>query len=373
MDDSAINTLLSKLSDGPRTHANPFTSYNPREFDSMAVKPNHSMKIGGETPTCELCGTSMSKFDIRFVCETCGCEEEILGDDTDAAAEYYARGGSTGSNTTGVSSAPLRICGPNAHVLQQKLIGSVSNYKIQQKKATVAKMVNTVYHYNGAKIPNDVILAAAELYYDVQQCEIHRGEVQAGTMAACLYRKCNELGITRKPQEIADIFGISRTAFSFGDKILDRLIADGKLDMIQKQQYFNVDAEVLSLAERYMEDLDFASFSTPEQIQNYVAFISHLIKFTLDKHIADSSVPSSKCVGAIYLLTSKLELPVSWNDIQARCKISKSTFARYTKSVLDALGATCGSEIDMAHLKVCSVCRTSRQLRHIFKKYSINV
>jgi transcription initiation factor TFIIIB Brf1 subunit/transcription initiation factor TFIIB len=371
MDEEAISNLLSKLSDphGRLVNARPFTSYDEREFDTMVLNTKHFSEAAyfGEVPSCDNCQCLMAKFDLRYVCETCGCEEDILGDDTDAAAEYYARGGTNGNNTTGKSSAPLRINGPGAHMLQKKLIGSVSNYKVQQHKNTVEEMTSVVFQYEGAKIPKDVVLAAAELYYAVQQCEIRRGEVRKGTMAACLYRKCIENNITRKPKEIADIFDIPQTDLSFGEKILDRLISEGQLDATSTQMYFNAGQEVESFTDRYFEDLDIST-ANPD----YKNFVTQLIKFTLDKHIADSSVPSSKCAGAIYILALKRdELNLKWNDIQSKCKISKSTFTRFAKAVLEATEATCGEPGNNTHLKTCNICRTRQQLRHIFKKNNI--
>ncbi len=372
---SALANRLSEMSDGRLMNARPFTCYEDREFESMVLNAKDFLRHGGDIPTCDNCSCLMAKFDLQFVCETCGCEEDILGDDTDAAAEYYARGGTNGNNTTSNSSAPLRICGPGAHMLQKKMIGSVSNYKVQQRKNTIEEMVNTVYQYNGAKIPDNVVLEAAELYYAVQQCAIHRGDVKRGAQAACLYRKCIENGITRKPKEIADIFNIQQEDLSFGEKILDKLISEGQLDMSPAQMYFDADNEVESFTDRYLEDLDISDSGliTPAQLSEYRSFIKQLIKFTLDKHIADSSIPSSKCAGAIYILTLKREeLNVRWNDIQTKCKISKSTFTRFAKAVLDAAVASCATpEKTRNHYMKCSICRTAQQLKHIFKIHNV--
>jgi len=369
--DESVASLMNRISDGPRMYAQPFTSFESDEFDSMVLNSKDFLTAHNETPTCDACCSPMVKFDLRYVCETCGCEEDILGDDTDAAAEYYARGGTNGNNTTGKSSAPLRVCGPGAHVLQKKLIGSVSNYKVQQRKNTIEEMTNTIYQYQGAKLPNDVVLAAAEFYYLVQQCEIRRAQVRKGTMGACLYRKCIEAGITRKPKEIADIFDIDQTDLSYGEKILDRLIASGQLETTSKQMYFNADQEVVSFTDRYLEDLDISDKGA--EYQEYKSFVTQLIKFTLDKHIADSSVPSSKCAGAIYILTLKRDdMPIKWNEIQSKCKISKSTFTRFAKAVLEATEKTCDKPAkSREHLNSCQICKQSKQLKHIFKRNNV--
>jgi len=368
---SALTNRLNEMSNGRLMNARPFTCYDDREFESMVLNSKEFVTHGGDVPTCDNCSCLMAKFDLQFVCETCGCEEDILGDDTDAAAEYYARGGTNGNNTTSNSSAPLRICGPGSHMLQKKMIGSVSNYKVQQRKNTIEEMVNTVYQYDGAKIPDNVVLEAAELYYAVQQCAIHRADVKRGAQAACLYRRCIKNGITRKPKEIADIFNIPQENLSLGEKILDKLIAEGQLDIDATQMYFNADTEIESFSDRYFEDLDMPT--TGPVAAEFKSFVKQIIKFTFDKHIADSSIPSSKCAGAIYILTLKRDdLHIRWNDIQTKCKISKSTFTRFAKAVLDAAVASCDKpEKTREHYKKCSVCRTGRQIQHIFKSHNV--
>ncbi len=178
---------------------------------------------------------------------------------------------------------------------------------------------------------------------------------------------CIKNKITRKPKEIADIFDIPQTDLSFGEKIIDKLIADGQLESESTTQgYFDVDQEIESFTDRYFEDLDIPNNS------EYKSFVMQLIKFTIDKHIADSSVTSSKCAGAIYILALKCdELKLKWNHIQTKCKISKSTFARFANAVLDASQATCGEIGTSEHLKFCSICRQRQQLKRIFKKNNV--
>jgi transcription initiation factor TFIIIB Brf1 subunit/transcription initiation factor TFIIB len=353
---------------------NPFMCYGKDDFNEI-LKPDIGDSLIS-SPYCEDCKCEMARFELRFVCEQCGYEEEIAGDECEAAMSYYAKGGdsrgdSIGSyNTSGQSAAPLRVRGPKAHRYQKKLIGSVSNYKIQQKKNTVEEFKNAVYQSKEAQIPNNVVCAAANLYFSVQQHQIRRGDVKVGTEAACLYRMCIKYGITRKPKEIAAIFGIPQNDLSNGEKILDDLAARGLIESSKKQMFFNVDELVNDFVDRYFESLGI-TIGHPE----YKPFVTRLIKFTTDKHIADSSVPSTKCAGAIYILTARRkELKIRRDKIQTACKISKSTFIRYAKAVFEALNQTCDKPSkDKKHFKECRVCRERKQLRHIFKKYNVPI
>ena len=353
---------------------NPFMCYENDDFDSI-LRPDVDLE-STKTAYCDACQCEMSRFELRYVCENCGCEEEIAGDDSEAAMSYYSKGGgergdNIGSyNTSGHSAAPLRVRGPKAYRYQKKLIGSVSNYKVQQKKNTVEEMKNAIYQFKGAKIPNDVATAAANLYYEVQQHQIRRGEVRKGTLAACLYRMCIKYKITRKPKEIAAIFGIPQNDLSNGEKILDDLAARGLIEANKKKMFFNIGELADDFVSRYFESLGIA-IDHPD----YKPFVTLLIQFTTDKHIADSSVPSTKCAGAIYILTSRRkELKIRRDKIQSACKISKSTFIRYAKAVFEALHQTCDSpEKTRTHYKDCRICRERKQLRHIFNKYNVPI
>jgi transcription initiation factor TFIIIB Brf1 subunit/transcription initiation factor TFIIB len=354
---------------------NPFMCYENDDFASI-LRPDvdFDSNVG---PYCDACKCEMARFELRFVCEKCGCEEEIAGDECEAANSYYAKGGdcrgdSIGSyNTSGFSAAPLRVRGPQAHRYQKKLIGSVSNYKVQQKKNTVEDMKNAVYQSKEAKIPNNVVCEAANLYFEkVQQHQIRRGDVRTGTQAACLYRMCIKYNITRKPKEIAAIFGIPQNDLSNGEKILDDLSARGLIETNKKQMFFNVNDLVNDFIDRYFESL-----GIPAAHANYKPFVIRLIRFTTDKHIADSSVPSTKCAGAIYILTARCkELKIRRDKIQTACKISKSTFIRYAKAVFEALNQTCDApDKSKEHYKDCRTCRERKQLRHIFNKYNVPI
>lgn len=368
-----IFAKLSTVETSDISHAiNPFMCYENDDFDSI-LKPDIN-NLSMSAPYCDECQCEMSRFELRYVCEQCGYEEEIAGDDTEATMSYYSKGGDAKGesidsyNTSGQSAAPLRVRGPKAHRYQKKLMGSVSNYKVQQKKTTVEDMKNAVYQSKEAQIPNNVVTAAAEMYYNVQQHQIRRGEVRTGTQAACLYRMCIKYGITRKPKEIAAIFGIPQNDLSNGEKILDDLAARGLIESDKKQMFFNVTELVDNFIDRYFESL-----GIPNDHPDYKPFVARLIQFTTDKHIADSSVPSTKCAGAIYILTARRkELKIRRDKINTACKISKSTFIRYANAVLAALNQTCETPSkDPEHYKKCHICRERQQLRHIFNKYNV--
>jgi transcription initiation factor TFIIIB Brf1 subunit/transcription initiation factor TFIIB len=314
----------------------------------------HKVRPLSNDITCPDCHKSMFKAPAGFLCEMCGRIDDD-NYDTDKI-EYHSD-----YNTSSTSAAPVCITGPGSYMFQKKLISNTSNYKKQQKRNTIDQIENIIYQYKGPKPAQYVVREAAELYYQVQQHCIKRGDVRKGTMAACLYRKCKKYSIDRKPKEIADMFGIPQSELSNGEKILDQLFAEGRLggrndstyEASINQFYFSEQEQMNSFLSRYFECL-----VIPEQ---YLIFAQRLIRFTIKYHIAESSIMSSKCAGTIYLLSIRLpHLNIKRNIIEQECRISKSTFTRFSQSIIAYLKSS-----DVQYKKARS------RLRRIFKKNSI--
>jgi len=405
---SALKGILEKLNEASSENdgseaddsfaehsMHPFMCYDDGEFEKMVMNNavDDDNQVERRRPYCDKCQQDMAKYEQDYRCESCGYMEPIHGDETDEAREYYSHGGSNRSgnssmgsyNTSDRSAAPLRIVGKNAYALQRRLISNSSSYKVQQRKATEDELLKVMYAIDDNQIPKDVVLDAAALYYELQQHEIRRGDVRKGTLAACLYRKCREHGIDRKPKKIAEMFEIDQNDLSGGEKILDKLAAKNLINVPKSQMYFDVNDRVSSFTDRYFEDLEI-----PRDHPEYKSFVTDLIRFTCEKHVAESSIISSKCAGAIFILTSRRsELDITKERIQQACNISKSTFIRFVKQVDKALLAYCDNAPERneklkknrekykkarkSHPKTCRTCKQRRQLRHIFNKYNVAI
>jgi transcription initiation factor TFIIIB Brf1 subunit/transcription initiation factor TFIIB len=336
--------------------------------ESVSRIKRHEVKNSPQCPDCmqemyKKTGGCGSGFDTLYLCDKCGRVEEIIGCNIDETGIE----GTSDYNTSDSSAAPVCITGPNSYAFQKKLISSTSNYKKQQHRNTIEQMVQIMYQYTGPKIPANIVKQSADFYYQIQQYCIKRGDVRKGTMAACLYRKCIKNGISRKPKEIADMFGIPQSELSNGEKILDSLFAQGALgdgaaatpEIITSESagvnqfYFKDQVQMNSFLARYFESLN-----VPEI---YMEFAQRLIKFTEKYHIADSSIMSSKCAGTIYILSLRVSnLNIKRTDIESECNISKSTFSRFSQGIFNFLSCT-----EPALKKVRS------RLRRIFKKNNV--
>lgn len=333
------------------------------------------------TVICTDCQGEMFRTSRGMECEQCGKIEDDVGNDIDMSTAENGNGNGSSDiinsyNTSDTSATPIRISGPGGYIYQKKLVSSTSNYKKTQKKNTNDQMINCVYQYKGSTPPKNVVLEAAELYYNVQQHCIKRGEVRKGTMAACLYRICIIHNITRKPKEISDIFGIPQSELSNGEKILDDLVASGLIKIkeggglnIQQQTGLinQDDKQMHAFLNRYFESLNIPIDDDgviPVGRPNYKEFACKLIRFTIKYRIAESSIMSSKCAGVVYILSTKRkELQIKRDMIEQECSISKSTFSRFSQAVFGVLN----SEDDTKNVKVKS------RLRNLFKKYQIPI
>lgn len=334
-----------------------FGSFSKDEF-KKSIEPTF-LEAKKDITICDCCGTKMDLSDEKtyYLCSECGIERKIIGDQfkiSNTNRENY--------NTSSVASSTIRMTGPKSYSYQKQLISVSSSYIKTQKKTTVSEICKYVFEYKGSKPPKNIVMAAAELYHsNVQKHRIQRGNVRTGTMAACLYRKCIEMGIVRKPKEIADIFNIEQEDLSNGIKILNQLEAKGVIHKpIMKKDIIE------SFVDRYFEGLGIPNVqkTTKEGVRaaEYRTFVLQLIKFTKKKRIANNSVGSSKCAGSIFVLCKQRpELKINANQIVKECNVAKATFTRFAKAIYDTL------KIGRGHKKYIR----KKQLAHLFKKYNI--
>lgn len=346
---------------------------------------NFNMNADCKLDTCPDCDSPMSKASngVSYVCYTCGMIEDIIGLEIDSGScEKNATSTDIMSsyNTSDNSAAPVKIIGPNHYAYQKKLISNTSSYKKVQKKNTITQISNCIYQCKNSVPAINIVLEAAEYYHKVQEKHvIKRGDVRRGILAACLYRKCIEHGVVRKPKEISDIIGIPQSKLSDGEKILDDLIAKGIIKPTAKYfkalqekrtiEYYNEMDSVRSFLNRYFAALKIPidDEKGPDIINptrtNYKKFAIRLIYFTYKYRIADNSIPSSKCAGIIYILaTKKSELTIKRNEIEKECGISKSTFSRFYQEVNKVI------EIDNDKL-----LKVKKRLIHLFNKFKVPI
>lgn len=321
-------------------------------FDVPDQEEPESAPVSLRSWICPDCNIEMYISTDGLVCDKCGYIDESLGTTSETTSDVV-----NSYNTSSDSAAPVRITGPGHYKFQKKLVTDTSNYEKTRRKNTIDQMMNTVYQCPGAVPPRHIIMEAAEMYLSIQKHCIKRGDVRRGAMADCIYKICMLRGFIRKPKEIAAMFGIPQNELSNGAKIVDELIACGKI-AFKKDIETNLPEHIMSSCLNQY----FQSLRIPEDKPKYRHFVERLIKFAGKFGIADSSIISSKCAGAIYVLSIKCpELNITLKAIERDCHISKSTFTRFYKAISDILDMTPESEFDQKmRARLLEIFRKSR-------------
>lgn len=309
---------------------------------------------------CSDCNIELFKSPRGLECDNCGKIEFELEIETEGSSDI-----SNSYNTSESSAAPIRISGPNSYLYQKHLIGNTSVYRKTQRKNTSDQINGYVYQYKDSVPPKYIIDKVIELYCNIQKYCIKRGDVRKGTMAAVAYKLCKVYNIDRKPKEISLIFGIEQSELSNGEKIVDELISSGvifiKNDDITGNNNLSINDDndnkkINAFINRYFEVLKIPidnEDDIPVDRPNYKQFVIRLIRFTQKYKIADDSIISSKCAGAIFIMASRRkELSISIDQMNKECKISKSTFIRFAKSITDILESDVKNKIQSRLKKI---------------------
>lgn len=323
---------------------------------------------------CE-CGGLIQKRDDDTVCIACGIVENIVG---------YEDSGSNSSmssyNTSSESANPIRVVGPGGQQFQKRLVCDTGDYSKTRMRDTLVQMQQLTQAYKKCQFPTNIVKEAAMLYYKIQTSgEIKRGDVRIGAMMICLMKICCKYGIYKKRTMFAEIGKINMNDLSEGEKLLNRLISDGKIhrdefeplgiqirDENRIQGYLMQHFITLGIPlppDIYQDQLgsgNHPKVQYSDKLQYYM-FVKRLVDFTVKFKVAENNVQYSKCAGAIYILSSRCpELGITPELISSECKISKSTFKKFYNVINDLLTTTDEKKQ-----------RLKAKLVHLFHKYGV--
>jgi len=266
---------------------------------------------------CPKCNINTQVSEGVICCSKCGYTKIVMNH----ISTHYSASLDKDHNTAKNSFMSFKVVGKNCYGYQRSLLKTCSNYKAFSKNTNKKDLHNFVFQYEGKKIPKNVIDLAIELFSKIKDAGyVFRGNGKRGVMGACLFYACVMKGITKTPREIAAIMKIEERFLSSGDRVLQEL---NELKVIEIPTNFD---PLLHYIHQY-----FPALNIPDK---YEQFIMDIIQRAERKniHIRNDSRMTTKCVGAIYLLTTRVkELNhITKEDIVRECsKISKSTFLRY--------------------------------------------
>ena len=220
----------------------------------------------------------------------------------------------------GDSHMTFRFLGKHVYRNNRTLMRTCSVYTVYSKAADQRGLIEENFQFEGKKIPRDAICLAVDLFTRVKEAgHVFRGNGKKGIIAACVFYACVIKGITKRPSDIAEIFGVGERFLSQGDRKLQALKEQGVIDI----------PTFLRPLPDYIKQY-FSALHIPEK---YGSFIIDLIDRAEKKHIhiMNESRMTTKCVGAILMLTMRVPKlrRITKDTIRIECGISKSTFTRY--------------------------------------------
>ncbi len=265
---------------------------------------------------CPRCGTDMYVANCVATCHKCGVERRLYSENgifnTNILTEH---------TTTKRSKMPFRIAGQGAQDYQKVMTnictGSASS--IEEEKQRLLEL-NEQFVW-GRKIAPATIASAVDMFYRIKQSGYSfRGEnSKMGVIGACLYYACISHKDTRSPKAISNFLHIDDKTLSKRQKFLRELHAN---KVIKIQIAFDPVDDYVS---QFFEALDIPG--------KYKPFVVDLIRTAERKyiHLQCDCKTSTKCVGAIYLLTTRVPSlrGIKKEKISKECHISKMTFLKY--------------------------------------------
>lgn len=288
---------------------------------------------------CPKCQVQAHVSEGIVCCSKCGYTKIVMNHISTAYSASLDKDHNTAKN----SFMSFKVVGKNCYGYQRSLLKTCSNYKAFSKNTNKKDLHNFVFQYEGKKIPKNVIDLSIELFSQIKDAGyVFRGNGKRGVMGACLFYACVIKGITKTPREISAIMKIEERFLSSGDRVLQEL---NELKVIEIPTNFD---PLRHYVHQYFPSLGIDPI--------YEEFIIDIIKRAERKniHIRNDSRMTTKCVGAIYLLTTRVpELNhITKEDIVRECsKISKSTFIRYFNLL----------------------CENHKKIRHVFKRHGIRM
>lgn len=264
---------------------------------------------------CSNCNVKGTAENGRIKCRGCGLVTKIYDDDNKFSASIEKD-----YNVSKNSFMSFNIVGKNSYCYQRSFLKTCANYPSFRENNNRKDMYDNNYQHTGKKIPKNAIKLAIELFSEIKkQGFVYRGNGKKGVLGACLFYACVIHGITKTPREIASVINIEERFLSQGDRIVQEHNENGVI--------------CIPTILRPLRDYVNQYFPTLGISDKYKQFVIDVIERAEKKnvHIKNDSRTTTKCIGAIYMLITRVKKfkHITKDKIVKECSISKSTFIRY--------------------------------------------
>ena len=337
-----LNPLFNKLEDTivGISHPAVIEKTMPQQINELDIEIE---PIKDDVPYdfCNVCKIQFGILEDVMICSICGLEKDLI-------AEYnpdtYNISIDCNYNSRTTASTSFTFAGKKSYGYQKAILKSCSDYANTSHYLVKKEILNRINMYDGNKPPMNVQLNCIDLYCSIKENDrsylniinqgvseqnekkrlVFRSNGKWGIISACLYYACIEEGLTRTPREISDIIGIDEKYQSAGDKKLQEFYELGIINIPINTKLLN------DYINRYFPLLDI-----PDK---YKLFVTDIIARAELKglHICNETRTSTKCVGVINLLCSRVpELKhITRDHISRECQLSKTTFIKYSMTLL---------------------------------------
>jgi transcription initiation factor TFIIIB Brf1 subunit/transcription initiation factor TFIIB len=264
---------------------------------------------------CPKCNIEGKLTGGGVFCESCGLEREMVDNN-----QQFCFSTEKDHNTSLNSFISFNIVGKNSYAYQRSFLKTCANYSSFRRNNNRKDLYNYNYQHEGKKIPKNAIKLAIELFSKIKENNyVFRGNGKKGVLGACLFYACVMNQITKTPREIASVMEIEDRFLSQGDRIVQELNEKGVIEI----------PTILRPLKDYLDQF-FPALNIPLV---YKQFVIDIIERAEKKniHIQNDSRTTTKCIGAIYLLITRIKKlkHITKDHIVKECSISKSTFIRY--------------------------------------------
>lgn len=302
---------------------------------TLQKNPIHLNRSIYECPQCSKYGLLVE--DGVIVCQDCGCEYGGVIDDN---AEW--RNYSTDDHRT---TDPTR-CGTAVNPL---LLESSYGTTLSFSKNTYFNHLKQLngwqsmpYHERSLKMVFDrltqsglshglttsIIEFSHDLYSEVSkkqnstgETKLSRGDPRDGLIASCLFYACKEYEVSRSPQEIGVICGVSTPDVTRGINLFYELMKNSR--MINLNQYITKYSDFI---ERYCNNLEITSQLITEII---------VLAKKVDKlKILTKNTPQAMACGCIFFITTMYNTGLTKTQIADKCGISVPTITKSYERLL---------------------------------------
>lgn len=279
----------------------------------IIIKTHNELKIvRNNLDQCEKCNGKIISHDDLLICSGCGLECGSDNTEDRIILNGYNR------------FMPFRIISSTGALYekyQKELYNIFSAAKTtQDPNLLIQKSLKTINeaHKPQDQLSQEILFDVAEMLLQIREHCGFKGLRHRGIIAAVIYYVLYAKGKSKTPQEISDYCGIKNKQYVVAEKLLRELNWRGIIKLPE------ITDPIKDYLDRYLTLLNIPV--------SYKDFLMALIQKGIDSNIniKHDCTKHTKCVGAIYILTTRIpELKITEDQISQICKISKPTFRQY--------------------------------------------